>query len=111
MAKKYIIKFGSTLGDLEERKILVGYDWEDGEPVYEIEYYRSMGREPQEQIVGEYESYDLARKEFLRLDDQYRRTHPWPWNYGHFESIDGGFTIIYTDNDSEEWYTLQEIES
>ena len=109
MAKKYVIIKGTTMGCHVEYEILVGYD-EDGEPEFEVEHGSLWA--PTEEIIGKYDSYDLALQELIRLDEQYRRTHRWPWNDGHYVFGRGNVvTITYTDNDDEEWFILREIES
>ena len=106
MSKYQIIK-GTTIGELIPYTEFVGFDWETGEEEFEVCYEAKF--DPHEEVIAEFTSLDEARKEYLRINEEFENNHRWPWNNGHVEFYeDGECRTEYTDNDDRVWFILKE---
>ena len=106
MSKYQIIK-GTTYGGITSSFEFVGYDSETGEEEYE-EVLDTIFKS-HEEVISEFASYDEARKEYLRITEEFEDNHRWPWNNGHIEFYeDGECYTEYTDNEDSIWFILKE---
>lgn len=107
MSKIQIIK-GTTFGQPQAYSELVGYDSDTGEEIYEEMYEASFN--PHEDIIGEFNDYNIASEEYDRIIEEFMNTHQWPWNEPHFEGIEGGWRTEFTDNEDSYWFILKEVD-
>lgn len=105
MSKYQIIK-GTTIGEPYKVVESFGYNWETGEEEFE-EYYETKF-DPHEEVISEFASYNEARKEYLRITEEFEDDHQWPWNNPDIEFYnDGECRTEYTNNEDSIWFILK----
>ena len=96
---------GDTRGKPISHEVLVGYDWDTGEEIYELEYEASW--QPHEKMVYRYFDYESAEVRFNSLVDRFMDSHTWPWNILHFEIKNGEAVAEFTNNEDSHWFKLK----